>query len=536
MWTIFIIVVLLLIWITVRVRRMSILKRSGIPGPEPHLIFGNIFDGIEGKTIVEKQKYLIEKYGKIVGYYIGARFNVLVADPDLAKLIQVKDFQYFTDRIPHTKYLQPSWKSNGAIINARGEKWKQIRAILTPTFSSAKLKAMTPIVDETVNSFLRIIEEKAISGQEFDIYDLYLKLTAEVIINCAFGLRTDFQNESDNEFLRAAKTVVQIKVNKIVFLIFSCFPEINPTIHFLRSIFHTVLGQLNFGPFGVLWKMSSDIIRIRKQNSGQKYYDLLQAMLDSKYTREELLAMNGEKLTTVYDKISNQVINSKVNNIKNMGKRTGGIGLTEDEIRANCIFFFAAGYETSSTALAYVTHFLVNFPDVQNRLREEINELFEREGKLDYNTITGLQYMEWVLNEAMRLYPPLVTASTRECLSDYKYQGMTIPKGAMVAIATHYLHKNPEYWPQPEVFDPMRFSPENRSNIHQGSWQPFGDGPRNCIGMRFAYLVMKLSLAKLLLNYSLDKSPRTENGTLTTKCKLVSMTPSNGVWVKVNKL
>ena len=472
--------------------------------------------------------------GKVVGFYTGAQFNVVVADPDLAKLIQVKDFQYFTDKTPQMKYFQPSWKINGALVNACGEKWKQVRGITTPAFSPAKLKAMTPIVDETVNSFLRVIEEKSNSGEELDIYELYHKLIAEVIINCAFGLRTDLQNESDNEFLRAAKDVLQSKSNRIVFLIFYCFPELQSTIQLFRSIVHTVQGQLYIGPFGVLWKMSADIIKIQKKNHGHRICDLLQAMLDSKFSREELSATREEKLATVYDRTSNQMATPSVNNLKNMDRSTGGIGLTEDEIKANCILFFIAGYESSSTALAYVTHFLVNFPEVQNRLKEEINELFEREGKLDYNTITGLQYMEWVFNEAMRLYPPVISATTRMCLSDYKYQGMTIPKGAMVAMATHHLHRDPEYWSQPEVFDPMRFSPENRSEIRPGSWQPFGDGPRNCIGMRFAYLIMKLALAKLIFKYRLDKSPRTEIGTLSTKYKFVSMTPKNGVLVKVN--
>ena len=536
MWAIVLIPVLLMTWITLRIRRMSVLRRCGIPGPEPHLIFGNLFDGIEGKSMDEKQKYLIEKYGKIVGYYTGARINVLVADPELVKLIQIKDFQYFTDRTSHAKYIFPSWKANGAILKVCGEKWKQIRCILTPSFSSAKIKAMTPIVDGSVNSFLTAIDEKSNIGEEFDIYDLYLKLTAEVIIKCAFGFRTDLQKHTDNEILKAAKLLLQSKVNKIVFLVFNCFPEISPIIHLWRSIVDTILIHLNVGPFGVLWKWSSQMIEIRKLNPGERRSDLLQAMLDSRFSRKEISTMNEEKLTTVYDKLSNQVSPSLVNNLKNMDKSTDSIGLTEDEIKSNCIMFLNAGYDTSSTVLAYVTHFLVNFPEVQNRLRDEINALFERDGKLDYNTITGLQYMEWVFNEAMRLYPPLITMISRQCLSDYKYQDITIPKGAMVVIAIHRLHHDPEYWPQPDVFDPMRFSPENRSEIRQGTWQPFGDGPRNCVGMRFAYLVMKLALAKLLLNYSLEKSPSTEIGTLATQLKLATTVPKNGVWLKLKKL
>ena len=169
-------------------------------------------------------------------------------------------------------------------------------------------------------------------------------------------------------------------------------------------------------------------------------------------------------------------------------------------------------------------------------MRQEVIDLYESEGKLDFNTVTKLQYMEWVLNETMRLYPPLVNGSTRECLADYKYKDMIIPKGATVVMCTHYLHHDPQYWSDPEQFDPMRFSPERRHEINASSYQPFGNGPCNCIGMRLAYLKMKLTLAKLLLEYRLESGPHTEIGELITKYKLLSVAPKNGVYVKAIRI
>ncbi|CAG2179558.1 unnamed protein product [Oppiella nova] len=141
--------------------------------------------------------------------------------------------------------------------------------------------------------------------------------------------------------------------------------------------------------------------------------------------------------------------------------------------------------------------------------------------------------MECVLNETMRLYPPVITFVSRECLQDYKYKDITIPKGSTVNFSTYYMHHDPDYWPEPEKFDPLRFSPERKHEIHPSSWQPFGSGPRNCIGMRFALFEAKMALAKILMKYRLEPGSNTEIGKLTTECKILTQTPKNGVYVKL---
>ncbi len=99
-------------------------------------------------------------------------------------------------------------------------------------------------------------------------------------------------------------------------------------------------------------------------------------------------------------------------------RTVGGKHMTDMEVIANSVLFFEAGYETTSTALGFVTHVLVNRQDIQNRMREEINQLIERQGQLDYNTVTELSYMEAVLFETMRMHPPitqLVDCFMRAC-------------------------------------------------------------------------------------------------------------------------
>ena len=516
-----------------RIRWMSLLARSGIPGPKPHLIRGNA-DDFRGMSSIERQKAFIERYGKIVGYYNGAKPIVLVADPELAKNIQIKDFQYFHDRQHMTMRdgMNPQPVMRGAVHRSRGQRWKQIRSVLTPTFSASKLKTMTPIMDDSINTFVELVGKHSQTGEEFDIYELFQGLTTDVIGRTAFGIQTDVQKDPNNKFLKAAKDVFNARMNRWFVFWVNCFPKLDLILYPYRRLDEKIRQMLGMSPTGILLDMSSDIIKIRRSDPKLKRKDLLQLMMDSSLTQEEMSSMTVDSLAQSTDHTevkSTELMDTPVPN-------RSLIRLNDDEIKANCVLFYEAGYETTSTALGFTAHMLVNYPEIQEKVRDEVRQLYESEGKLDFNTVGKLQYMEWVLNETMRIYPPLITFVTRETLSDYQWNDMTIPKGASIQFPTYCLHHDPDYWPDPEKFDPERFSPERRHQIHPASWQPFGSGPRNCVGMRFAFFEMKLCLAKLLLSYRLEAGPRTELGHISTQCKLVSLSPKSGVFLKAVKL
>ena len=525
--------ILLCLWLHQRLRKMSVLNRNGIPGPKPNLIFGNVFE-MRDLSPVERQKAWIRRYGKVVGCYSGANPIVLVADPDLARNIQIKDFNSFVDR-PHgaMRFLYPGPRIEGCLIRSCGQKWKQMRSIMTPTFSASKLKTMSSMIEDSVNRFLNIIDSKSKTGEEFNVYELYQRLTTDVIVRTAFGVKTEVQNDTNDKFLKAAMKITETKLNKMLYLLINCFPGLEVIVYPLRRINEIIRYHMGWTPIRPLFDMSSNMIKLRKENPNLRRNDLLQVMLDLDVAKED--AMSDDKLTANYDENENVVSYGQQNGNKTNGNKRS-LRLTEDEIKANCVLIYGAGYETTSTALAYVAHVLVNYPEVQEKVREEVRQLYKSEGKLDFNTVSKLQYMEWVLHETMRIYPPIITFVSRECLEDYHYNDITIPKGTCVAMATYYLHHDPDYWTEPEKFDPERFSPERRHEIHPASWQPFGSGPRNCVGMRFAFFEMKLSLAKLLLDYRLERGEKTEMGQLTTKCKLISLTPKYGVFVKAVKL
>ncbi|XP_054157371.1 cytochrome P450 3A24-like [Oppia nitens] len=522
-----------------RLQWMSKLKRNGIRGPKPHIIFGNMFD-FNGLNSIERQNVLLHKYGKVVGYYNGAKPTVLVADPELSKHIQIKDFQYFYDRQHFVlKYgTNPIPVMSGAVHRSRGSRWKEIRSILTPTFSAAKLKTMTPLIDDAINTLLEMVDKNSREDNEFDIYDLFQGLTTDVIGRTAFGIQSNVQMDPNNKFLKAAKDVFAARPgSKWYSVAVNCFPQLDHILYYYRRAEELLKDRLGRSPTGILLDMSQEIINIRKTNSNMKRKDLLQLMMDSKISGQEFFDLSDHKLTASTDLQESDVSNNiELDTSLQTKVAKHDIRLSEDEIRANCVLFYEAGYETTSTALGFAAHILVNKPEVQERVRREVLKLYETEGRLDFNTVTKLEYMEWMLNETMRLYPPLITFVTRETIADYSYGNITIPKGTSVQFATYFMHHDPDQWPDPEKFDPERFSAGRRHEAHPSSWQPFGNGPRNCVGMRFAFFEMKLCLAKLLLNYRLEPGPRTERGEITVDTKLVSLCPKYGVFVKAVKI
>ena len=130
-------------------------------------------------------------------------------------------------------------------------------------------------------------------------------------------------------------------------------------------------------------------------------------------------------------------------------------------------------------------------------------------GEFDYETLFDLKYLDAVINETLRLYPP-VPMYDRVCTQDHTFEnGVRIDAGQIVRIHAYSLHHNPDYWSNPESFDPSRFMPENKDTVVAGSFVPFVIGPRNCIGMRFALLEAKMTLAEMMCNYKFVASENT---------------------------
>ncbi|CAF5147143.1 unnamed protein product, partial [Rotaria magnacalcarata] len=168
-------------------------------------------------------------------------------------------------------------------------------------------------------------------------------------------------------------------------------------------------------------------------------------------------------------------------------------------------------------------------PVVQEKVYEEIQQELG-DDEITHEKLSQLQYLDMAINETLRMYPPFIRFD-RVASQDYQLGDYHIPKGTIINVPVYSIHHDAEYWPEPEKFIPERFSSAEKAKRHPVTFLPFGDGPRNCIGMRFALLEAKIAIAKTLRVVEFQKCEKTE--VPLGLGKVAVLTPKNGIWVRV---
>jgi len=184
--------------------------------------------------------------------------------------------------------------------------------------------------------------------------------------------------------------------------------------------------------------------------------------------------------------------------------------MTDDLMYKTCVQFFTDGYETASQVFGVLLYFLTVNPDIQSKLQDDIDELFESKKageEIKQDDVTGMKYLDQVVCEGQRL--GCFAFTNRLCTKSWKVPGseFIIPKDTRVIIPIIGLHYDPAYFPQPERFDPDRF--EDKGSYDSITFQTFGSGPRQCLGKNLYVMESKVVLIHLLRNFSLKPSVQT---------------------------
>nr|XP_042905401.1 cytochrome P450 3A19-like [Parasteatoda tepidariorum] len=389
----------------------------------------------------------------------------------------------FTNRPRLYMNIQPF---DASLIGLCDMRWKEVRSILSPVFSTSKLKLMKSIFEKKVDAAVDIVSGKAQRNEMFNIYTIFQGLTLDTISACALAMKTRcLEKENDPLMVSMRKFVHEAHTSAITLGIM--FPILETIFTFIVNNLNQH-SQLNSLIVGNLHK----VINERRMNPDLRSMDVLQLMLDS----SEEDSKSSTKLTT-------------------------------KEVVANAFLVVIGGYETTSTALAFTLYLLVKHPDIQERLFEEIDQAPDT----NYTTLQELRYLDQVFEESLRMYPPVTGLISRECREDYNAGTYTFPKESIVLVPIWQLQHDPELFPDPWNFDPDRFSPENKNRIKSMSYLPFGEGPRNCIGSRFAQLEAKLTLFKLIKKFKFVPCEKTEDN-ITIVCPTLACNPKNGVWLR----
>ncbi|RWS07829.1 Cytochrome P450 3A13-like protein [Dinothrombium tinctorium] len=470
-------------------------SKQGLKGPRPVPIFGNSYEQfIKPANLIELDRY--EKYGKVYGYF-DLKVPVLsIADPELIKLIFVKDSNLFINRHESRRVDSVNLKS---LLALRDENWKRVRSTVSPAFTSGKIKRMLKTIEECSSSLLRILNTKAERNEEVDMKSLFGSFAMNVIARCAFGTETDTYKNPNDPFVTNAIEWLHLKFSRVLLTMFC--PK------FFRKLFNIDPTPQRVVFFFV--QLTKHLINQRKE-SKIKTNDFLQLLIDAEQSstdlENEIKDINDGLIGNSESREEIERNARLLNEAKHSGKK-----LSEEEIIAQVMVFLVAGYETTASLLSFTSYCLAINESVQEKLYDEIKTNVDKINEINYELLNSLPYLNAVINEALRIYPP-VMRTDRQASQDYKIpiNDIVIPKGGLVSIPILAIHHDPNNFSEPEKFIPERFLASNIENIKPYTYLPFGSGPRNCIGMRFALAETKLALCKLLYNFKLKPCENTD--------------------------
>ncbi|TRY78866.1 hypothetical protein TCAL_10656 [Tigriopus californicus] len=438
-------------------------------------------------------------FPKFYGNYIFGAPNMIVCDPELAKQIMVKDFDHFVNRqgedfvkiLEGGHFVDTIWANQ--MTSLQGDKWKNTRATFTPIFTAGKLKGMIKFIHEVTNDLVKSVGEEAKSGRSFELKEKFGKFSMDTIATCAFGVKSNsFQDESST-FAMNARAVFRNSRADICRILMAFVPGGKG----LLNMFDIPINKKHVTTF--FYDIIKGTIEHRIKTKTRRN-DLVDLMIDA--MKDEISIEHDNGMESQYDR------DSKLNH-KVADKEVDEITLV-----ATALVILVAGYDTTAQTMAITSYFLARYPDIQEKLYQEIMEcasgMEDESGHPDYNMIQSLPYLDMVLHETLRINPALGLI-TRACTKDYIIPGTDIPltKGNEVHINVMAIHSNPDIYPDPEKYDPERFTKEAKAERHPYAFLGFGQGPRNCIGMRFALLEAKLGLFAVLRKYKFVATPET---------------------------
>nr|XP_031847205.1 cytochrome P450 9e2-like [Nomia melanderi] len=473
----------------------SFFDNTGIPTASSLPVLGSLWKVFAQKnTIAElvQQIYNTHPEAKYVGFFNFLTPVIMVRDVELLKSTIVKNFEHFQDHGSQKNSSEPLFSKN--LFALRGERWKEVRAILSPAFTSTKMKAMYKLMHECAVRYGEILATVPVEERSMDLMDPFTRYTNDMIATCAFGVTVDSMSDRNNTFYAYGKTVTNFSGWKsIKFLLMRNSPV-------LSRLLDIKLVDKNIVDF--FQDLIASTIKARDEQ-GIVRPDMIQLMMETR------------------------------------GKLGPGKELTIEDMTAQAFVFFFGGFKTTSALMCFAAYEVGVKPDVQKRLQEEIDEVLENsKGDVSYEAINDMKYLDAIVNEALRMYPVFVGID-RVCTKPFKLpptlpgvKPHVVKKGEYLWIPIYGVQSDPQYFEEPTKFNPDRFLDDSKKILNSGKFLSFGLGPRMCIGNRFALLETKVLLFHVFSRCNLKPNEKTPIPMKLSK-KGFQMTAESGFWFDV---
>ncbi|XP_073823363.1 cytochrome P450 6a8-like [Musca autumnalis] len=471
--------------------RYSYWTRRNVEQLKPHFLLGHIpkLKGMNHKEFMQEVYDSFKGKQRLVGVYIFTKPVAVILDLDLVKAVLIKDFNNFASRMT---YKNEKDILSQHLFNVEAELWRPLRTKFSPTFTSGKIKFMFPTVRKLCADFLQTFEEAVEKSNLINVHYFNSLFTVDVIGTCFFGIECNSLKDPEAEFLKVSSKIFSRS-------------NFNVRWHLFKQ---TYVGFMKFMGFKRFPQFVEDFFR--------------NVVCEGFKAREKQQILRNDFVDILIDL-----------------KKSGELNLSYDQISAQLFIFFTAGFETSSTSMSYALFELAKYSDTQNKLRQDIWEVLQKHNHvMSYEALMDMKYLDCVLTETLRMYPPLPFLQ-RVALNDYKVHGtdVIIEKNTEVFIPAYGIHYDPNIFDNPKQFQPERFLPGGEwVKSHPQSFLGFGDGPRNCIALRFGRMITKLGLISLLTKFKFSQPSTKNSEEIEFSNHSMVLVPKGGVYLKVEKI
>ncbi|KAK0182440.1 hypothetical protein PV327_000582 [Microctonus hyperodae] len=460
-------------FVTPLIRRLLRIRKllGTVPGPIPLPIIGNVLEIVGTQEYVWNNLRFLGRSYPIYRLWSTSYDTINIFHPDDVEKV-LSSSKNISKSIFYN--FMHDWFGTG-LLTSTGRKWQERRKILTPAFHFNVLREFADIFDKEGH---RMVDELQLENGSFtiDLVPLITKYTLNTICETAMGTslskiestRKDFHNlyrKSIHQMMRPWL------YSSLVFSLSSAGRLFKQSLKVVRGFSEEIIGERQ------KYHEDTQGIHLRSLNENN---DKDQEIMGVEASRKKLAML---------DLLIAAMKNGRINN---------------DGIQEEVDTFMFEGHDTTTAGLCFTLLLLAEHGDIQQRVRHEVDEVLEKcKGRMGITELQQLPYLERCIKEALRLYPSVPTIS-REVTEDLQLDKYLIPVGVIINIHLYDLHRDANFWPDPDRYDPDRFLLERIQGRHPYSYVPFSAGPRNCIGQKFAMMELKAMVGHLIHNFYLE--------------------------------
>uniref|UniRef100_A0A8C5TZS0 CP4B1 protein n=1 Tax=Malurus cyaneus samueli TaxID=2593467 RepID=A0A8C5TZS0_9PASS len=470
-------------------RKKLIKALEAFPGPPKHWLHGHNHL-VRSENLLPQLVSWAEEYPYAFPRWFGPALpSLIIHHPEYAKSILGRADPKAS--VPY-RFVFP-WIGKGLLV-LEGSKWFQHRKMITPAFHYDILRSYVTLMSDSVKVMLDKWDKRITERKSVELFQDVSLMTLDSILKCAFSFNSDCQTQSNTHYYIKA-------VYDLSFLVSDRIQTFS-----FKDVFY-------------------DLTR-----KGREFRDackLAHTHTDKVIQERKAQLSNEKELDKIQKKRHLDFLD-----ILLCSKDANGVGLSDEDLRAEVDTFMFEGHDTTASGISWLLYCMSLHPEHQQRCREEIQGILGDRDTIEWEDLGKMTYTTMCLKESLRLFPPVPFVSRQLSKPITFPDGRSLPAGCLVGLSIFAIHRNRDVWEHPEVFDPLRFSPENSTQRHSHAFLPFSAGSRNCIGQQFAMNEMKVALAMTLLRFELLPDP----SKLPNMRHQIVLRSSNGIHLQLRRI